>query len=137
MKRKETVMSGIKRSMLVGFLAAAFCLTYPENASAQYPVAVQPVAPAVVGYTAHRRGVFGRRVVYRPVVAPVAPVVPAAPVVTVARPVVTVARPVVSVARPVVTVARPVVPVVTVAPVAAYYAPPVVRAYRVPVLVGY
>lgn len=111
-------------------LLAAALLTcgFASEAAAQYPVAmdpiaiapepyamvpVQPVSPVVVGYTAERRGLFGRRVVYRSVMtAPLA--VPVAPV-TVARPV--------AVARPVV-VARPAV----VAPV---------RTYRVPVVPVY
>ena len=143
------------RILCAGMFAFCFAFTSPQDASAQYAVAVTPVAPAVVGYAPERRGLFGRRVVYRPVVTPVAaavrvaPVTVARPVVTVARPVVTVARPVVTVARPVVTVSRPVVtvsrpvvsvarpvvtmarPVVTVArpvvtaPVTSYYAPAV------------
>ncbi len=139
---KNKTMRLITRILCI--LAVAFALTAltPERAEAQYPVAVpvvQPVVPAVVGYSAERRGLFGLRVVYRPVVAPVAAApVAVAPTVSVARPVVTVApstvaRPVVTVARPVVTVARP---VVSVAPVATYYAPPVipVTTYRYPVV---
>ena len=114
----------------------SFSLASASRAEAQYAVAVQPVAPAVVGYTAQRRGLFGRRVVYRPVVAPVAvaPVAVEAPV-TVARPVVsapiTVARPVI--AAPVVTsYYAPAAPVVR-----SYYAPPapVVRSYYAPPVV--
>ncbi len=139
-------MLTLRRTLSVAIVATIAVLACSSDAQAQYPVAVQPVVPAVVGYTAERRGLFRRRVVYRPVVAPVAapvvpvaPVAPAAPVVSVARPVVS--APVVTVARPVLTtpvvaapvvVARPVVAPVTVArpvvvaPVRAYYAPPVV-----------
>lgn len=98
--------------------AIAACLTVvPEKtASAQYPyyyAPVQPVVPAVIGYTARRRGLFGRRVVVRPIVAPVV----AAPMV---------------IARPVVTARYGYV-----APATAYYPPPVpvvapVMTYRVP-----
>lgn len=125
-----------KRLLCVGLLVAGLACLAPAEASAQYPVVVQPAVPAVVGYTAERRGLLGLRVVYRPVVSPVAAAVPAAPV-TVARPVlaapaITVARP--AWAAPAVTVARPawVVP----APVTRYYAPPApvaVPTYRVPV----
>ncbi len=97
-------------------LITSISLTAGSRAEAQYPVAVQPVAPVVVGYSAQRRGLFGRRIVYRPVVAPVAvaPVAVAAPV-TVARPVVVAYPP-------------------TVAPVASYYAPaePVATSYYAP-----
>ena len=45
-----------------------------RQANAQYPVAVstvQPVVPAVVGYTARPYGLFGLRTAYQPIVAPV------------------------------------------------------------------
>ena len=130
-------------ALLFVFLSASFA----SDAKAQYPLAVvpvQPVAPVVVGYTAERRGLFGRRVVYRPVVSapvvaapvvttpvvaspvvsarvtvPVAPVAAVAPV-TVARPVV-VAQP--SIAVPVTTYRVPTVPVV----------PAPIQTYRVPI----
>lgn len=109
------------------FVITSFSLAAGSRADAQYAVAVQPVAPAVVGYTAQRRGLFGRRIVYRPIVAPVAvaPVAVAAPV-TVARPVVTAYRPAVV---PVASYYAPPAPVVT-----SYYAPaaPVVRSYYAP-----
>ena len=94
-------------------VASCFMFASQKEASAQYPVyyaPAQPVVPAVVGYSARRGGLFGQRVVVRPVVAPVAA---AAPVVA---------------ARPVVAPA----PVT----VRAYYAPPVVpvTTYRVPVV---
>lgn len=85
--------------------AIAVCLTLStENkASADYPVYyAAPVAPAVVGYTARRGGLFGQRTVVRPLVAPVA----AAPVV---------------VARPVVSAFYPPPPVTYVAPVVTRY----------------
>ncbi|TWU34304.1 hypothetical protein [Novipirellula artificiosorum] len=87
-----------------------------QDAKAQYP-SVQAVAPAVVGYVPERRGLFGWRTTYRPVIAPVSV---AAPVVT-ARPVV-VARP--AIASPPVTVRYAPMP----APVTSYYAPPSVAA---------
>ena len=101
----------------------------PSDAQAQYPVAVtqvQPVVPAVVGYTAERRGLFGWRVVYRPVIAGV-PSVPVTPTVAVAPAVVS-QRVVMGYAPPV-------------GPVTSYYAPPVsvaaplpppITTYRVP-----
>ena len=129
-------MRTITRSSTLGIFALVLTFAFQSDASAQYPVAVQPAVPAVVGYAAQRRGLFGRRVVYRPVVAPipVAPV-PVAPVVTVARPVV---------AAPVTVGYAPAVAPVTVryapvvAPVAAYrIAPapilPPVQTYRVAV----
>ena len=105
---------------------SAFLTNVDKNeAFAGYPVYYAP-APAVVGYTARRAGLFGRRVVMRPVVAPVA--VPAA---VIAPP------PPVAVAP--VVVARPVVQVGYrgVAPVGVYVPPPVpvavpVSAYRIP-----
>ena len=121
-------MRTITRSLTVGLFAIFMTFAFERDANAQYPVAAQPVAPAVVGYAAQRRGLFGRRVVYRPVVAPV-PVaaVPVAPVVTAARPVI---------AAPVTVGYAPAVAPVTVryAPVTVQYAPAVVApvaAYRI------
>ena len=136
-------MRNFARYLLVAAVAVAGAIAFQSDAQAQVPIAVttvQPVVPAVVGYTAERRGLFGRRVVYRPVVAPVGAAVPVASTVTVARPVVTVARPVVTVARPVVPA-----PIIAPPPVAAYYPPvavPVavpapVTTYRVPVVYPY
>ncbi|MDF1841248.1 MAG: hypothetical protein P1U77_07425 [Rubripirellula sp.] len=130
------------RLLLPLLVAGWFVVGMSSNADAQYPVAVVPVqtvSPVVVGYSAQRRGLFGRRVVYRPVVSapyavPVAPVV-GTPVVA-ARPVVT-ARPVAVV--PSVTVARPVVvaPAPVAVPVMTYRVPTVpivpVQTYRLPV----
>jgi hypothetical protein len=111
-------MRTINRSLFAGCIALSMTLAVPSDASAQSPVAIQPVAPAVVGYTAERRGLFGRRVVYRPVLAPVAAAVPVAPVVTAARPVF---------AAPVTVNYAPAVAPVTVryAPAAVRYAPAV------------
>jgi hypothetical protein len=125
-------MNIFQRYLLAGLLAVAITFVFGADARAGYPYAVQPVAPAVVGYTAEQRGFFGRRVVMRPVVAPV---VAAVPTVAVARPVITVARPVVAPVAPVASYYAP-----TVRPVAAYYAPPVtpvVTTYRVPVVTTY
>ena len=142
-------MRTITRSLFTGCIALLTTLAVQHDASAQYPVAVQPVAPAVVGYTAERRGLFGRRVVYRPIVAPVA----AAPVVTAARPVLAapvtmnyppaVAPPVTVRYAPVTVGTAPVVAPVTtyrVAPVTTYRVAPIVapfRSYRVPIVVGF
>jgi hypothetical protein len=125
-------------------VASGFLISTSSQASAQYPVYAAPAQPAVVGYSAQRRGLFGRRVVYRPVVAPVAAVAPVA----VARPVIAapvtsnyappVAAPVTSYYAPPVAVAPPVVA----APVTSYYAPPVpvaapVTTYRAPIRTYY
>lgn len=128
----------VTRMFGAGLLVTMLTLSLPEDLQAQYPVIVQPVAPTVIGYTAERRGLFGQRTAFRPVIAPAVSTVPVVPM---AQPVVSVARPVVGLATPPVTVARPVVPIApqaVAAPVAAYYAPaaPVVvptRAYRIPV----
>jgi hypothetical protein len=130
----------VTRLLCVGFIATCLTWMLQSDASAQYPVAVtavQPVVPAVVGYAPQRRGLFGRRVVYRPVVAPVVVARPVVAPVVVARPAL---APVV-VARPgfaPVVVARPAFAPVMAPPVSAYYAPPVrvlvpVRTYRIPV----
>ncbi len=124
------------RLLLPLLVAGWFVVGMASNADAQYPVAVMPyqaVSPVVVGYSAQRRGLFGRRVVYRPVATapyavPVAPYVAAAPYVS-ARPVAVVPR--VTVARPVVVAAPVAVPVMT------YRVPRVpvvpVQTYRLPV----
>lgn len=97
--------------LCVAALAIGLTIAPANTVSAGFPhyyAPAYPVAPAVVGYTA-RRGLFGRRVVVRPIVRPVA----VAPVV---------------VARPVVTAGYGYV-----APIPAYYPPPVpVMTYRVP-----
>ncbi len=132
------------RCLLVAAVMSGAVISMSSESEAQVPVAVSPAVPAVVGYTAERRGLFGWRVVYRPVVAPVAAAVPVAgvaPTVTVARPVVTVARPVVTVARPVVTQRVVVGYAPPAVPVTSFYAPPVgvpvpapITTYRVPVV---
>ena len=68
-------------AMAVGLVSCS-----DRSADAGHPVyyaAAPPVMPAVVGYSARRGGVFGQRVVMRPVVAPVvaAPLVMPPPVV--------------------------------------------------------
>ncbi len=140
-------MRKVVRYLLLGAVAVAAFAAVPSQAQAQYPIAVtqvQPVVPAVVGYTAERRGLFGWRVVYRPVVAGVA-----APVVTSAVPV-TMAQPVVS-QRVVVGYAPSAAPVTSFyapapAPVTSFYAPPVtvvapvaapITTYRIPTPVVY
>ena len=106
-------MQTFTRFFCAAVIVAGWMLTTTTDVKAQYPVysvPVAPVAPAVVGYAPERRGLFGQRVVYRPVVGAVtaAVPVPVAPV-TVARPVI---------------VGRPALPVaVAPAPVTAYYAP--------------
>jgi hypothetical protein len=124
-------MRSIAKLAYCAIVIALFSANSADRAEAQSPVVVQPVAPVVVGYAAERRGLFGLRRVYRPIVAPAvaAPVV-AAPI-TVARPVIT---PVTSYYAP---AAAPVV--------RSYYAPAVavpVSTYRIPVpayvpVVGY
>lgn len=113
-------MYAMRWILTVGLVISAMTVADSQSARAQYPV-VQTVQPAVVGYSATRRGLFGRRLVLRPVVAPVTSVAP----VSVARPVV--------VQRPVV-VARPVVQTYYRAP--APVAVPI-RTYRVPVVYSY
>jgi hypothetical protein len=96
-------MQNVTRFLCVAILASCLTFAFQSDAQAQFTV-LQPVVPAVVGYSAERRGLFGRRIVYRPIVAPVATVAVARPVI--AAPTVAVARPVL--AAPTVTVARPV-----------------------------
>ena len=57
------------------------------NAEASYVAPVQTYAPVVVGYTSERRGLFGRRSVYRPVVSPAVsqPIAVVTPVETIAQ----------------------------------------------------
>ena len=103
-------MRHVTRLLSLATVASLLMLATQNEAQAQYPVyyaPVQPVAPAVVGYSARRAGLFGQRVVVRPIVAPVAaaPVVLARPVVDTAAPAV-VARPIVA-PQPVVALMRP------------------------------
>lgn len=111
-------MGRIPRLLSCALIASCFVVAQSENAEAQYPGYYSSVAPAVgvVGYSARRGGLFGQRVVVRPVVGTVA-----------------VARPVYAQQY---VAARPVVAVPTVT--RAYYVPPVrvavpVTTYRVPV----
>lgn len=137
-------MGSSLRCLLVAAVMGGAVITMPSEAQAQVPIAVAPAVPTVVGYTAERRGLFGQRVVFRPVVAPVATAVPVttfAPTVTVARPVVTVARPVVTVPTPVVSQRVVVGFAPPAAPVTSFFAPPVavpvaapVTTFRVPVV---
>ncbi len=108
-------MSKVYRLLFAAVAALGFLLAADRSASAQYAYGVVGVQPAVVGYAPVRRGLFGRRIVYRPVVAPVvAPLV--APIIA-----------------PVPVAVAPPVFVAPVVPVSAYYAPPV-RAYYRPVV---
>lgn len=80
-------MRFVTRLLCIAAVAAAFVVAPEKQASAGHPVyyaPATPVVPAVVGYSARRGGLFGQRVVMRPVVAPVAaaPVIVAPPVVT-------------------------------------------------------
>ena len=96
----------------IGLMTLGMVLADQSTAEAQYPYTITPMqtvvtpmqtyAPAVVGYTAERRGLFGRRIVYRPVVAPAfgTPVVVAAPPMTVAQSITMVPAPMAA-ARPV------------------------------------
>ena len=105
----------IKKFTIVAIAAAFVTFATSNFASAQYPVVVNSVTPAVVGYTAEPAGVFGLRTRYRPVVAPVARPVAVTPVAV--QPV-TVVKPV--------TVVQPTTPIVR------YTAPPVVQTYYAP-----
>lgn len=123
-------MRSITTCFGVGLIAVGVFLADHREAKAQYPYTinsgvtyvapVQAYAPAVVGYTAERRGLFGRRTVYRPVLGPsvVQPVAVVAPVETIAPATAITAAPI--------TAARPVVQATV------YQAPPVAA----PVVVG-
>ena len=115
-------------------IAAAWTLMVwtASAAVAQVPVVTYYPPQPVVGYVPEVRGLFGQRLVYRPVVAAPAPVVlPAAPPVAVitapAAPVTTYyppAAPVASYAAPVTTYYAPAAPVVSYpGRVTTYYAP--------------
>jgi len=141
-------MRSFSRNFIAGFIPLAMTLAFQSDVNGQYPVAVQPVMPAVVGYTAERRGLFGRRVIVRPIVGQVAAVVPVAPVVVAARPIVAapaVVAPITMGYAPAVSYYRGPTPVATYyrgpVPVATYYRAPApilpIRAYRVHVNYGY
>jgi len=88
--------------------SALILLAAPAPAVAQRAIVAPGYAAPVLTYLPERRGVFGQRLVYRPVVG----LAPVAPPVVVRRPVTTYYAP---------------------APVRAYYAPaPAVRAYYRP-----
>ncbi len=148
-------------SHLVLACTAFGCFTcgIERTALAQYPVILTP-APTVpvIGYRPERRGLFGQRTVYRPVVVGAAPVAPAVPVSTIVQsPVVpSVAVPSVAVPsvaiQPATTLARPILPPpptevryspVVAAPTTVYYPPapvltvPTIRTYRVPVVFAF
>jgi len=136
-------MRSISTYFGVGLLAVGVMLADQRDAEAQYPYTinagatyvapVQAYAPAVVGYTAERRGLFGRRTVYRPVLGPsvAQPIAVVAPVQT--------ATQATAFAPASITAARPVLqaPAVYQAPLAAA---PVVVSQRVvtsgPVIMG-
>ena len=108
-------MRPLMRVACLGVLSVGFfCLT-GNKADAQVAVGVTTYrpAPAVVSYAPVRWGFFGRRVIYRPVITPVAPA-PVAPAPVAPAPVVS-----------------------GYAPTTTYYAPapvaPAVPVYRVPV----
>ena len=88
----------------VGLMAVGLTLADQREAEAQYPYTinagqayvapvqayvapVQAYAPAIVGYTAERRGLFGRRLVYRPMLGPAVaqPVAVVAPIQTITQ----------------------------------------------------
>lgn len=92
----------------VGLMAVGLTLADQREAEAQYPYTinagqapvqayaapvqayvapVQAYSPAIVGYTAERRGLFGRRTVYRPMLGPAVaqPVAVVAPIQTITQ----------------------------------------------------
>ena len=103
-----------KQLICVALAATLVTLASSSSANAQYPVVVNTVTPAVVGYSAEPAGLFGLRTRYRPVVAPVATPVAVTPVAV--APVAV---------KPVTVVPSP-------APVVRYAAPPVVQTYYTP-----
>lgn len=118
-------MPKLIQSACLSAAAALLLVASSGVASAQSPVVVttlRPAAPAVVGYAPVRWGFFGRRLVYRPVVAPTAvvsqQVVVGAPTVAGYAP-----APVTSYYAP--------------APVTSYYAPAPVSVYRAPIYAPY
>ena len=128
-------------SIVTLFAVSLFSLANVQVACAQYPIitSVPSSFPAVVSYVSERRGLFGRRVVYRPIVTPVARAVPAVTSypVAVSRPVVV--APPVAVATPLVVRYPPPTPRVS-----RYYTPmppaPVLvplRPYQIPVTTYY
>lgn len=138
-------MNALKSFTLLATVCGGMLVATSEQAAAQYPVvtAYGPATPAV-GYVPVRRGLFGLRTAYQPVVSypavvpvTVAPAIPVirARLVTVARPVIVASPVIVSqpivMAQPIVasrpvTVAAPVIvsrPIMVARPVTPYYAP--------------
>jgi hypothetical protein len=127
-------MNNLRMIAFAALVTVGVLIVSSEPANAQVPVPVTayyatPVAP-VVTYLPERRGLFGQRLVYRPVVGYTAPAVApvAAPIVApVAAPAVVPAAPVTTYYAPApvpVTTFRPVAPVVIApAPVSVYYPP--------------
>lgn len=108
--------TSITRTACAVAIAACATLASSDDACGQVTVTtVQTSAPAVIGYVPERRGLFGLRTAYRPIVG----AVPVQKTVTVQQAPVAVQRPPVYVPTPV-TVQRPPVYVPTPAPV---YAP--------------
>jgi hypothetical protein len=141
--RGDDLVRKICQPIVLGLIISLLTLVTCNDTFAQYPVSVRPVVSSVVSYVPMRRGLFGRRIVYRPVVTPVTTFVPVAAPTVVARPVsvpVVVARPV-SDWSPVVVRYAPAPPIPRVsayytpmppAPVAIPYLPPVTT-YRIPI----
>ena len=106
-------MRSISTYLCFGLMTVAMGLADQREAEAQYPYTVnaaptyiapvQAYAPAIVGYTAERRGLFGRRTVYRPVLGPsvAQPIAVAAPVETITQATAIAPAPIAA-ARPVV-----------------------------------
>ena len=95
LNRRSGTMRFTKQCLMAALAAGCMMFGLEGQARAQFPIVVtppQPVLPAVVGYSTERRGLFGQRVVMRPLVSPVA-TLPAPPVVVAARPVVTATAP--------------------------------------------
>jgi hypothetical protein len=90
-------MRSISTYLCFGLMTVGMGLADHRQAQAQYPYTIntaptyiapaQAYAPAIVGYTAERRGLFGRRTVYRPVLGPsvAQPIAVAAPVETITQ----------------------------------------------------
>jgi hypothetical protein len=113
----------ITRAVFTVAIASCVSLIGSNDACGQYAVTtVQSSAPAVIGYTAERRGLFGLRTAYRPIVG----TVPVQKTVIVQQRPVYVPAPV-YVQRPAVVYTAPVTtylaPVPQQIPVTTYYTP--------------
>jgi len=86
---------------------------YTVNVAPTYVAPVPAYAPAIVGYSAERRGLFGRRTVYRPVLGPsvAQPIAVAAPVETISQATAIAAAPIAAapIAAAPIAAARPVI----------------------------